>query len=405
MSAPGAARPNPQDPATREGGRFVFRARVFYPDDLRRAHTRIAHEIVERNHGADRRRPRRPLHPGGGDRPAARRGHRRRSRASTCRSASLDVAFYRDDIGLRPVQPLGPTEVPVDVGGRTVRPGRRRAVHRPHRPRRARRAHRARPTRARCSSRCSSTGATASCRSGPTSSARTCPPSAAEDVRVRLAEVDGGDDGVELWGAGRAPSRRGGHLMRDLLSIDDLDALRPRASSLDLGESFLEVTQPRHPEGARAARQDGGVAVLRGLDPHPAVVRDRGEAPLGRHDDLLGQRLVGRRRARACATRCRPSRRWASTRSSCATSRRGRPAPGRDRGSTPAVVNAGDGRHEHPTQALLDAFTLRRHRGTVARRLPGRDRRRHRATPGWRAATRRRSPRSAPTSPWSARRR
>jgi aspartate carbamoyltransferase catalytic subunit len=28
-----------------------------------------------------------------------------------------------------------------------------------------------------------------------------------------------------------------------------------------------------------------------------------------------------------------------------------------------AVVNAGDGRHEHPTQALLDAFTLRRHRG------------------------------------------
>ncbi len=28
-----------------------------------------------------------------------------------------------------------------------------------------------------------------------------------------------------------------------------------------------------------------------------------------------------------------------------------------------SVVNAGDGRHEHPTQALLDAFTLRRHRG------------------------------------------
>lgn len=30
------------------------------------------------------------------------------------------------------------------------------------------------------------------------------------------------------------------------------------------------------------------------------------------------------------------------------------------------VVNAGDGTHEHPTQALLDAFTLRRHRATVA---------------------------------------
>src|SRR4051794_24283908 len=31
--------------------------------------------------------------------------------------------------------------------------------------------------------------------------------------------------------------------------------------------------------------------------------------------------------------------------------------------SSSRVVNAGDGRHEHPTQALLDAFTLRRHRG------------------------------------------
>ncbi len=31
--------------------------------------------------------------------------------------------------------------------------------------------------------------------------------------------------------------------------------------------------------------------------------------------------------------------------------------------SSASVVNAGDGRHEHPTQALLDAYTLRRHRG------------------------------------------
>jgi aspartate carbamoyltransferase catalytic subunit len=28
-----------------------------------------------------------------------------------------------------------------------------------------------------------------------------------------------------------------------------------------------------------------------------------------------------------------------------------------------AVVNAGDGMHQHPTQALLDAFTIRRHKG------------------------------------------
>jgi pyrimidine operon attenuation protein/uracil phosphoribosyltransferase len=33
---------------------------------------------------------------------------------------SLDVAFYRDDIGLRAVTPVGATEIPVDIGGRVV---------------------------------------------------------------------------------------------------------------------------------------------------------------------------------------------------------------------------------------------------------------------------------------------
>src|SRR5580658_5462835 len=30
-----------------------------------------------------------------------------------------------------------------------------------------------------------------------------------------------------------------------------------------------------------------------------------------------------------------------------------------------SIVNAGDGSHEHPTQALLDAFTIRRHKGEI----------------------------------------
>ena len=33
-----------------------------------------------------------------------------------------------------------------------------------------------------------------------------------------------------------------------------------------------------------------------------------------------------------------------------------------------SIVNAGDGTHEHPTQALLDAFTMRRHLGDLAGR-------------------------------------
>ena len=31
-----------------------------------------------------------------------------------------------------------------------------------------------------------------------------------------------------------------------------------------------------------------------------------------------------------------------------------------------SVINAGDGAHEHPTQALLDALTIRRHKGEIA---------------------------------------
>src|SRR5438477_53671 len=30
------------------------------------------------------------------------------------------------------------------------------------------------------------------------------------------------------------------------------------------------------------------------------------------------------------------------------------------------IINAGDGMHEHPTQALLDAFTIRRHKQRIA---------------------------------------
>ena len=46
-----------------------------------------------------------------------------------------------------------------------------------------------------------------------------------------------------------------------------------------------------------------------------------------------------------------------------------------------SVVNAGDGTHEHPTQALLDAFTMRRRLGALGR-AQGHDRRRHAAQPG-----------------------
>ena len=61
-----------------------------------------------------------------------------------------------------------------------------------------------------------------------------------------------------------------------------------------------------------------------------------------------------------------------------------------------AIVNAGDGKHEHPTQALLDVYTLRRRLG-VARRREDLDRRRRRCTRASRART------SSPSSGWARR--
>ena len=51
---------------------------------------------------------------------AARRRRSPRIEASPCRVGSLDVAFYRDDIGLRPVLPEAVTDIPVDLDGATV---------------------------------------------------------------------------------------------------------------------------------------------------------------------------------------------------------------------------------------------------------------------------------------------
>jgi pyrimidine operon attenuation protein / uracil phosphoribosyltransferase len=113
------ATPEADPPTPSHGGRFVFRTEVFDASDLRRAHTRIAHEIVERNHGADDL-VLVGLHTRGPTIARRLAGAIASFEDTVVPVGTLDVAFYRDDIGLRPVQPLGPTEVPVDVTGRVV---------------------------------------------------------------------------------------------------------------------------------------------------------------------------------------------------------------------------------------------------------------------------------------------
>ena len=185
------ARPNDAGPD------LVLRTGVFDADDLRRAVTRIAHEIVERNHGASD-----VVLVGLYTRGVAL-ARRLAAAISSFESVTipvgaLDATFYRDDIGLRAVAPIGPTEVPDISGkvavlvddvlftGRTVRAaldallelGRPRAVQLAVL---VDRGHRELPVRADFVG-------------------KNLPTGALEDVRVRLAEVDGGEDGVELWG-------------------------------------------------------------------------------------------------------------------------------------------------------------------------------------------------------------
>ena len=178
---------------------FVRRAQVFSEDDLRRAHTRIAHELVERNHGADQ---------------LVLIGLHSRGPAIAQRLAvairdfegvdvpvgSLDVAFFRDDINLRPVTPLGPTDIPVDISGRivvivddvlytgrTVRAALESIMElgRPSAVQLAvlvDRGHRELPIRADYVG-------------------KNLPTKATEDIRVRLVETDPGEsEGIELWG-------------------------------------------------------------------------------------------------------------------------------------------------------------------------------------------------------------
>src|SRR5919198_601575 len=101
------------------GGVFVARAQVMSAEDLRRAITRIAHEIVERNHGLGDL-VLIGLQTGGV--PLAHRLSEELLRIEDVQVpvGTLDVAFYRDDIGLRPVLPEAVTDVPVDLTGRTV---------------------------------------------------------------------------------------------------------------------------------------------------------------------------------------------------------------------------------------------------------------------------------------------
>ncbi len=118
------------------GGVFVPRTRVMDQADVHRAVTRIAHEIIERNAGLEGV-VLIGLQTGGVSLARSLAASLARivlsdgtygvSEEDVAGGAedlvpvgTLDVALYRDDIGLRPVMPEAVTSIPVDLSGRTV---------------------------------------------------------------------------------------------------------------------------------------------------------------------------------------------------------------------------------------------------------------------------------------------
>ena len=173
---------------------------------------------------------------------------------------------------------------------------------------------------------------------------------------------------------------------RHLLGIAGLDA-DEITLILDTAEAMKEIGGRRDQESADAARPDGREPVLRAEHADADVVRDCREAPERRHARASRPPTSSVDQGRDAA------RHGAEPRSDVA--RHDRHAPclvGRCRTCSRAsaarrIINAGDGMHEHPTQALLDAFTIREHKGRLAG-LQGRHRRRSAAQP--RAAVERR---------------
>ncbi len=87
--------------------------------DMRRALRRMAHEVLERNHGlADVVVV--GLQTGGAPLAQALADALSEIDGTTVPVGALDVAFHRDDLGLRPIIPEAPTDIPVDLTDRIV---------------------------------------------------------------------------------------------------------------------------------------------------------------------------------------------------------------------------------------------------------------------------------------------
>lgn len=381
-----------------ERGRTDAARPVLEAQDIARVLTRIAHEIVERAKGADDvvllGIPTRGVF-------LARRLAAKLEEITGTKIpvGSLDITMYRDDLRMKPARAIGRTEIPGDdldgrlvvlvddvlFSGRTIRAaldalgdlGRPRAVQLAVL---VDRGHRELPIRADYVG-------------------KNLPTSLRETVRVLLQEEDGRDAvllGQRTPGRpGSSPHRRHGS-PRGPRRSPPCPARTRHAVGLPALPTYGAIQMKRHLISAADLTRDDAVLILDTAE-EMARVADR---PIKKLPTLRGLTVVNL--FFEDSTRTRISFEAAAKRLSADVINFSAKGSSVSKGESlkdtaltleamgadavvirhhasgapyrlatsgwidSAVVNAGDGTHEHPTQALLDAFTMRR-------RLVGRD--------------------------------
>ena len=288
---------------------------------------------------------------------------------------SVDPTLYRDDLRRRPARALGDTDLPeggvddalvvlvddVLMSGRTVRAALD-ALAEHGRPRAVQlavlvdRGHRELPIRADYVG-------------------KNVPTARDEQIMVLLSEIDGRDGRAAAPGA----TADGGAGMRHLLSVADLDAAAA-TGLLDTSDRLKQALLGREVRKLPTLR---GRTVITMFYENSTRTRVSFEvAGKWMSADTVNVSASGSSVAKGESLRdtaltlsamgadCVIVRHPASGAAHRLAAWVG-PGRGRARGTHTAIVNAGDGTHEHPTQALLDAATLRDRLGGIAGRRIG----------------------------------
>ena len=330
--------------------------------DVSRTIARIAHQIIERPRSTV---PTRLVSSSSAFRPeasvlAARLAdHIKEFSGVDVGHGSLDITLYRDDLNTKPPRALEDTTIPdggidgtlvvlvddVLYTGRSVRGAldALRDLGRPRRP--VGGAGRPRPPRTADPRRLRR---------------QNVPTSRSENVKVRLVESDGHDSvkiAPQEVPPGETPVER-----RRPVPVRDATAILDNADRFAQALTGREVKNCR-PCGDAKRHHD----VLRELHPHPGVLRGGGQVDERRHHQRQCLGLFGGQgeslRDTALTLRAAGADALIIRHSASGSAHQLAEGPPSPTVPGPSVINAGDGTHEHPTQALLDALTIRQRLG------------------------------------------